>query len=102
MRGGGHRLANIADFRMGHERRFRDVCDEPGLPPTPEILRLRSDRHSEQHVTSARQRGENPVGSFSHAHFGQHMDVVSQSRIDSDQTIIFGNRLGEIMPSFLV
>src|SRR5262249_8172724 len=57
---------------------------------------------SGQGVTSARQRGENPLGSFGHAHFGQHVDVVPQSRIDGDQAIVFGNRLGEIMPSFLV
>jgi hypothetical protein len=28
---------------LGHERRFRDVCDESGLPPTPERLRQRSE-----------------------------------------------------------
>src|SRR5215510_9728178 len=56
-----------------------------------------------QQVTSAaRQRGENPVGSFGNAHFGQHVDVVPQSRIDGDQAIVFRKRLGEFMPSFLV
>src|SRR5262245_592299 len=55
-----------------------------------------------QQLTSARQRGENPVGSFGHAHFGQHVDVVPQSRIDGDQAIVLRKRLGEIMPSFLV
>jgi hypothetical protein len=55
-----------------------------------------------QQVTSARQRGENPVGSFGHAHFGQHVNVVPQSRIDGDQAIVFRKRLGKIMPSFLV
>jgi hypothetical protein len=28
---------------MGHERRFRDVRDRSGLPPTPERLRQRSE-----------------------------------------------------------
>jgi hypothetical protein len=28
---------------MGHERRFRDVRDESGLPPGPEILQQRSE-----------------------------------------------------------
>src|SRR5215467_4120520 len=30
-------------IQMGHERRFRDVRDQSGLPPTPERLRQRSE-----------------------------------------------------------
>jgi len=29
---------------LGHERRFRDVRDKSGLPPTPERLRQRAKR----------------------------------------------------------
>jgi hypothetical protein len=32
-----------ASSASGHERRFRDVRDESGLPPTPERLRQRSE-----------------------------------------------------------
>ena len=28
---------------MGHSRRFRDVCDESGLAPTPDTLRHRGE-----------------------------------------------------------
>ena len=50
---------------------------------------------------SALQRGQNPVGSFRHAHFWQHMDVVPQRRIDLGQAIVFRNRGSETMPSLL-
>ena len=53
-------------------------------------------------MTSARQRGQNPVGSFGHAHFWQDMDIVAQKRIDLDEAVVFRNRLGETMPSSLV
>jgi hypothetical protein len=35
--------ACLAHTALGHERRFRDVRDESGLPPTPERLRRRSE-----------------------------------------------------------
>jgi hypothetical protein len=38
---------------MGHERRFRYVRDESGLPPTPERLRQRTEptlRAKKRHV----------------------------------------------------
>jgi hypothetical protein len=53
-------------------------------------------------MTSARQRGQNPVCSFGHAHFGQDVDIIAQKPIDLDEATVFCNRLGETMPSFLV
>jgi hypothetical protein len=33
----------IVESGMGHERRFRDIRGESGLPPTPERLRQRGE-----------------------------------------------------------
>ena len=36
-------LGQALKSAAGHERRFRDVGDESGLPPTPERFRQRSE-----------------------------------------------------------
>jgi hypothetical protein len=41
--GSGSAGLTSATSGVGHERRFRDVRDESGLPPTPERLRQRSE-----------------------------------------------------------
>src|SRR3989442_1567471 len=82
---------------------FRRCTNGPALRlSAPPGTGRRQESAVGKQVTSARQRGENPVGSFGHAYFGQHVNVVPQSRIDGDQAIVFRKRLGEIMPSFLV
>lgn len=84
------RFANDVGFTTGI------TSDGCRLAASPKLAALG------QQKTSARQRGENPVDSLGHTYFGQHVDVVPQSRVDGDQAIVFDNRLSEIMPSFLV
>ena len=50
---------------MGHERRFRDVRGESGLPPTPEGLRQRSEP-----TLSAPRPRPNIAGQGNFAHYG--------------------------------
>jgi hypothetical protein len=33
----------LKEMVMGQQRRSYDICDEPGLPPTPDILRRGSE-----------------------------------------------------------
>jgi hypothetical protein len=65
---------------VGHERRFGDVRDKSGLPPTPDVLRHRSELTLRAHN---RTNGAAAKFAFSITYFGRAIRVVRDSIVVS-------------------
>jgi hypothetical protein len=74
----------------GHERRFRDVRDESGLPPTPERLRQRGEPTLRAKTRLVHRSKTVPL--FDHARPWRH---ASQERADAE---VCGVRLLRLLP----